>query len=118
MGRDRELEEIRSALRAIAQGAGGIRSIMGEAGLGKSRLVAEELQFVAGSIKWAEGRALSHAAGMSYWMARDLLYDLLKVKPDAPPAKIEMALRKSVAEVAAGKINEIYPYLGRLSTTL
>src|SRR6266550_1258545 len=114
IGRDRELEEIRSALRAIAEGAGGIRAIIGEAGLGKSRLVAEALQFVAGSIKWAEGRALSHAAGMSYWMARDLLCDLLQVKPDAPPGKVEMALRNSVAEITAGKINEIYPYLGRL----
>src|SRR5438874_3180146 len=96
IGRDREFEEIGSALRAVRKGEGGIRAIIGEAGLGKSRLIAEALQLFAADLMWAEGRALSYAAGMSYWMARDVLYGLLKVKADTPPTEIEIALRKSI----------------------
>ena len=115
IGRDRELDEIRSAMADLANGQGGIRAVIGEAGLGKSRLVAEALQEIGSRISWAEGRALSHTAGMSYWMARDLLYNLLRVKSDAPPAKVESVLRQSVAEiVSTGKFDDVYPFLGRM----
>ena len=114
IGRDSELEEIGSALRAVRKGDGGIRAIIGEAGLGKSRLIAEALQLFAADLTWAEGRALSYAAGMSYWMARDVLYGLLKVKADTPPTEIEIALRKSIEKALPKKVADIYPYLGRL----
>jgi class 3 adenylate cyclase len=114
IGRDSELEEIGSALRAVRKGDGGIRAIIGEAGLGKSRLIAEALQLFAADLTWAEGRALSYAAGMSYWMARDVLYGLLKIKADTPPTEIETALRKSIEEALPKKVADIYPYLGRL----
>jgi hypothetical protein len=114
IGRDGELEEIGSALRAVRKGDGGIRAIIGEAGLGKSRLIAEALQLFAADLTWAEGRALSYAAGMSYWMARDVLYGLLKVKADTPPTEIETALRESIEKALPKKVADIYPYLGRL----
>jgi predicted ATPase/class 3 adenylate cyclase len=114
IGRDRELEEIRSGLRAAAEGEGGVRAVTGEAGLGKSRLIAEALHSLPNDARWAEGRALSHTAGMSYWMARDLLYDLLRVKPESRPEMIETALRTSITEVSPGNIDRVYPYLGRL----
>jgi predicted ATPase/class 3 adenylate cyclase len=114
IGRDRELEEIRSGLRAVAEGKGGIRAVTGEAGLGKSRLIAEALHSLPNGARWAEGRALSHTTGMSYWMARDLLYNLLRVKPESPPEMIETALRISITEVSPRNIDRVYPYLGRL----
>jgi class 3 adenylate cyclase len=114
VGRDTEMEEIRSVLHAVRNGKGGICAIVGEAGLGKSRLVAEALQLFATNIAWAEGRALSYAEGMSYWMARDLLHRLLAVKADMPPATIEMALRNSIERVLPENVAEVYPYLARL----
>ena len=41
VGRDKELQEIRLALSELQEGRGSIVAIVGEAGLGKSRLVAE-----------------------------------------------------------------------------
>jgi class 3 adenylate cyclase len=114
IGRDTELEDIRSAVRAVRKGNGGIRAIVGEAGLGKSRLVAEALQSFAADVAWAEGRALSYAAGISYWMARDLLLHLLRVKAETRPAKIEAALRSSVAQMMPETVADVYPYLARL----
>ena len=114
VGRNTELDEIRSALRAVAKGNGGVRAIVGEAGLGKSRLVAEALKSITSAVACAEGRALSHTAGMSYWMARDVLRTLLEIKADTPPEKIARALQSSVEKVLPENVPDVYPYLARL----
>ena len=41
VGRDEELAEVRAALAALARGEGGLLLVTGEAGVGKSRLLAE-----------------------------------------------------------------------------
>ena len=112
IGRQSELAEIQSAFRKLRNGVGSILAIVGEAGLGKSRLIADA--FRSTDIPWAEGRALAYTEGMSYWMARDLLRALLGTDSDPSPEEIEQALRSSIEQIASEKMNEIYPYLGRL----
>jgi class 3 adenylate cyclase len=112
IGRQSELAEIQSAFRKLRNGVGSILAIVGEAGLGKSRLIADA--FCSTDIPWAEGRALAYTEGMSYWMARDLLRTLLGTNTGASPDEIEQALRSSIEQTAPEKMNEIYPYLGRL----
>ena len=112
IGRQSELAEIQSAFHKLRSGVGTILAIVGEAGLGKSRLIADA--FRSTDIPWAEGRALAYTEGMSYWMARDVLRALLGTNTDASPEEIEQALRSSIEQTAPAKMNEIYPYLGRL----
>ena len=112
VGRDSALQEIRSAISNVRQGNGSIVAVVGEAGLGKSRLIAEALQ--AADVAWAEGRALSHTTGMSYWVARDLLRALLGMKSNATPEEIEKALRTNVEQIAPKKHSDLYPYLARM----
>lgn len=114
VGRKAELAEIHSALTAVRRGSGGIVAILGEAGLGKSRLVAEARAPVAATVSWAEGRALSYTAGMSYWLAREILCSLLKVDAEEAPSKIEAALRASLEQKLPGKVDDVYPFLGRV----
>jgi hypothetical protein len=83
VGRDKELQEIRCALADLARGQGSILAMLGEAGLGKSRLIAETPALLPAKITWAEGRALSYTAGMSYWLAREILLSLLGAKAEA-----------------------------------
>jgi predicted ATPase len=61
------------------------------------------------NVKWAEGRALSFTAGMSYWLAREIVLSLLNVKPEAAQSEIAAALQKSL-----NGQSEIYPFLARL----
>ena len=114
VGRDAELEEIRSVLVKLQRGRGSILAIVGEAGLGKSRLVAEARALSPATVSWAEGRALSYCSGMSYWLAREVLRSILDVKADAPRSKMDAALRSSLDQDLREKIVEVYPYLGRL----
>ncbi len=109
VGRDEELEEIRRALADLGDGQGSMLAILGEAGLGKSRLIAETRALLPANVTWAEGRALSFTAGMSYWLAREIVLSLLNVKPEAAQSEIAAALQKSL-----NGQSELYPFLARL----
>jgi class 3 adenylate cyclase len=109
VGRDNELEEIRRALADLRDGQGSILAILAEAGLGKSRLIAEARALLPANVTWAEGRALSFTAGMSYWLAREIVLSLLNVKQEAAQSEVAAALQKSLEGQS-----ELYPFLARL----
>ncbi|PYK67332.1 MAG: hypothetical protein DME45_10395, partial [Verrucomicrobia bacterium] len=109
VGRDEELAEIREALAALGRGQGSTLAILGEAGLGKSRLIAETRALLPAKTTWAEGRALSYTAGMSYWLAREILLSLLGAKAGASQSEIAAALWNSLNGQSA-----FYPFLARL----
>ncbi|HUJ86999.1 MAG TPA: adenylate/guanylate cyclase domain-containing protein [Burkholderiales bacterium] len=76
VGRERELGLLRDRLAALLQGAGSVVVITGEAGLGKSRLVAE-LRALRDAqpdarITWYESRAISYGQSMPYHPWRQL----------------------------------------------
>ena len=57
VGRERELAELTSALDDVLSGQGGLVFIIGEPGIGKTRLAAElRVQALAHGCRWLEGR--------------------------------------------------------------
>ncbi|HEV2097173.1 MAG TPA: AAA family ATPase, partial [Chthoniobacterales bacterium] len=54
VGRDRELAMTGEAVAALGRGEGSVLAIVGEAGLGKSRLLAEVRALSPPNIRWAE----------------------------------------------------------------
>jgi class 3 adenylate cyclase/tetratricopeptide (TPR) repeat protein len=114
VGRDESLDRLRTALQRLSDGQGSVLAVRGEAGVGKSRLVAEARRSKPEGAAWAEGRCLSLTQGVSYAAARLLLYDLAGVRPDAPLARIEAALRTSIETACAADDHRIFPYLARL----
>src|SRR2546421_2645447 len=112
VGRDSELQRIEAALRELERGRGGICAVLGEAGVGKSRLVSEARAPATQKFQWAEGRALSYPAGMSYWLARAILADLLEIESDAAPEKSAAQLKKVLNQQS--KSADLYVYLARL----
>ena len=67
VGRDRDLAALQARLEELATGlAGGVLTIWGEAGIGKSRLVAELHRRAPPTVTWLEGRALSYARNAPY----------------------------------------------------
>ena len=114
VGRRRELETILDAFTRLKDGTGGIVSIVGEAGVGKSRLVSEALTAVNGNLFWAEGRGLSHTTGMSYWMGGSLLRSLLRQNDSATAAEIGEALSKDLQSALPNRFRDVYPYLATL----
>ena len=112
VGRESELEQIQSMVRAVGAGKGGVCAIVGEAGVGKSRLIAEALH--SADIEWAKGRSLAHTEGMSYWMARDLLRSLVGLKADTPADEMRAILQRSIEGTLPESADNVFPYLARL----
>lgn len=76
VGRDAELVKTKMGVENLLRGRGGIISLIGEAGLGKSRLLAEVRNWAMGGespLQWFEGRTLSYGEHISYWTIQDLL---------------------------------------------
>ena len=87
VARDRELERIRAALAEAAAGSGRVLAVVGEPGIGKSRLIHEIAQAVPRP-DWLvlEGRALSYATATPHLAITDLLRDYFRIEArDAAP---------------------------------
>jgi class 3 adenylate cyclase len=110
VARERELTTLLQVARDLRGGRGGIVSIVGEAGLGKSRLVAEWRAAVdAGdlhgtssddatsgeSIRWIEGRCLSYGGSLPYHLGAHILRGMIGVPEDAPEDVMEEALHEA-----------------------
>ena len=111
VGRDSELERIGAALGELERGRGRVCAVLGEAGVGKSRLI-KEARAAAEDFQWVEGRALSYTAGMSYWLARAVLAGLLDIESDAAPEKSAAKLKKLLNQ--QNQSDDLYVYLARL----
>lgn len=128
VGRAREMEKLRSCLLALCSGHGQIVAVMGDAGIGKTRLVEEVRSVVcddaaqqetmpmsATSIRWLEGRALSYGGSLSYWTISQLLLADLGLSDGIPKVKIKVALRQRVRELfGAEGVDRVLPYLAYL----
>ena len=75
IGREREFDDLKDATDDWQSGQGQIISIIGEAGIGKSRLVTELKSYLNESqhTNWFEGRCISIGQPISYWLFLDIL---------------------------------------------
>jgi len=65
VGRDAEIEVLRQSLERAGEGHGQLVAVVGEPGVGKSRLASE---FLAGlEARVVRGRCLSYGKGITYW---------------------------------------------------
>lgn len=113
VGRVRELTTLRNHLYRLMSGQGGAVSIIGEAGLGKSRLVAE-LRSVVREPCWLEGRSLAFQNEEPYFPFRGLLQRHLGLDEQTLPAQACLRLRELVAGILSESGEEAYPYLSYL----
>jgi class 3 adenylate cyclase/predicted ATPase len=76
LGRDTELTAITAAIDALADGRGGVVSLVGDAGMGKTRLLREALTTTEG-ITTLQARAEPYGTATPYRPVRDPLRNLL-----------------------------------------
>jgi hypothetical protein len=69
-----ELAVLKGFLRHVERGHAQVVGVVGEPGIGKSRLLAEfHRQLADGCVTWIEGRCVSYGAVIPYWLLLDLL---------------------------------------------
>ncbi|MCB0159333.1 MAG: AAA family ATPase, partial [Caldilineaceae bacterium] len=125
IGRDAELAVLMDAFAAVQQGAGQAVFVTGDAGVGKSRLVAEFRAALAqagapAGVLWLEGRCLEMSTAAGYWPFRAMLRDYFgwQFEESAPAfaARVEQRLRTQAAAArwAAEQLDEIGAVIGTL----
>ena len=105
VGRSRERDRLRADFADVVAGRTcRLFTLIGSAGIGKSRLVADFLGHVAGQATVARGRALSYGEGITYWPLVEMLIQLGIEPSDAirsSPAETQLSTRALLEQQAA-----------------
>jgi class 3 adenylate cyclase/tetratricopeptide (TPR) repeat protein len=109
VGRDGEFEVLTSRLAALRQGQGAVVALLGEAGLGKSRLIAELRKArdaqADSPVEWFETRAISYGQSMPYYPWRQLGRQIVGGPEDEPATGMRERLHEVVGRLGIGADN-------------
>jgi predicted ATPase len=117
VGREREMQIMREIAMNLQSGRGGILSIIGEAGLGKSRLINE---LHAGALErahhpeftWLESHCLSYTQNVSYSAFIEVMRGALGAFESDSDAERWAKLRRAVDDLLPGDPgDDVLPYL-------
>jgi class 3 adenylate cyclase/tetratricopeptide (TPR) repeat protein len=115
IGRERELAALEQAIVATVEGTGGIVSLVGEAGIGKSRLMSELGALAsAGRSTILEGRSLSMGESLSYHPFIDLLRHWTGIKEEDGEQAALAKLAEAVTPLFPETAGEILPFVATL----
>jgi DNA-binding NtrC family response regulator/tetratricopeptide (TPR) repeat protein len=111
VGRQRELELLRSLLATATRGRGQVVGIVGEAGIGKSRLLFEFRQSLGSQpVTYREGHCVSYGNTIAYLPMLDLLRGNCGITELDSPETIRAKVRVALKEVGMDP-EEGAPYL-------
>lgn len=112
VGRARELGVLSDALERARQGEGAVVSICGEAGVGKSRLLAEARQQVGDTgLQWLECAGLSFGRSISFLPLLQLLRASVGTEEGDDAATVRTRMSALVRELFRETSEEVLPYL-------
>lgn len=116
VGRERELKMLKACMDELSKGKGQLVSVMGEAGLGKSRLVAELRKWVAAErpLQWNEGRALSYQTTTPYAPLIDLFTKLFGLQPEETDAEKYDSVKAGIERIVGRDAQGNAPLLATL----
>ncbi len=115
VGRNIEFSSFIGNIGRLLAGQGSIMSVVGDAGLGKSRLLAEVKKQVTGwNLLWLEGRALSFSKAISYWPFLQIIKHCSGITEEDDEREAWEKLERKVTSLFPGQVAEILPYLASL----
>src|SRR5215203_3039004 len=94
VGRAAEYKLVNDKLNEVREGRGAFVAVIGEAGLGKSRLLAEisESAKSGSQVAWLEGRALSYEQAVTYFPWRQVIRGAIGAKEGEAPEVVREKL--------------------------
>jgi class 3 adenylate cyclase len=117
IGRDTQFARLRDAFAVVRARQGRVASILGEPGIGKSRLLAELRAYVAAadpSAHWIEARCLSYGRTLPYHLVLDLVRSCIGVAATADEPEVRAALEERTKALFGDAWSDPYTYLGHL----
>jgi class 3 adenylate cyclase len=102
VGREHELRLLKDWLHATSQeGRARLISIIGEAGIGKSRLAWEFQKYVDGLaevFRWHQGRSPAYGDGVTFWALGEMVRQRAGIAATDEPLRARNKLRAALAE--------------------
>src|SRR3954471_8806611 len=99
VGRQAELGVISSAFeQAVESGSPRLLTVIGDAGVGKSRLIREFVDSVSARATVVHGRCLSYGEGITFWPLVEIIRAAADIQEDDSPPAARRKLRALVAD--------------------
>jgi class 3 adenylate cyclase len=120
VGRAEQLQRLTSLLDVVAAGRGRAAFIVGEPGIGKSRLLAELRRATLAppsTTRWFEGHCVSYGRNLPYHLLIDLLRSILGFSFSATESEARAALDSALVDVLGAdeaEAEDTAPYLADL----
>ena len=115
VGRDKELYKLEPQVGKVINGEGSVVNIIGEAGIGKSRLVAElKKHEVMKRVTLFEGRAISFGGNLSYYPIIGIFKQWAQIREDDGEAMALGKLESAVARLMPEEFAEVLPFVATL----
>lgn len=115
VGRTKEAELLERQIKKLITGKGSIVNIVGKAGIGKSRLMAEiMIQPDMKNIVLLEGRALSTGHNLSFHPIVDLIKSWAGITEKDPSFDSSEKLKKGIDKIAPDQSDEIFSFMATM----
>jgi len=105
-------KELNTLIDAVQSGAPAL-TIIGQPGLGKSRLLRELRRKLGSRWRWLEVAAMTHRSSATYGVLHDLFDEIIGAPPGADADKVAMALADHLSIHLSQTAEEHGPYLRR-----
>ncbi len=110
VGRQEELRLLLERFERARAGHGQVVVLVGEAGVGKSRLVHELRRQVGAAATWVEGQALSFGRAMAFHPVVDMLKRVFRIDDGDPEAVVIDKVRRAVHRLG-DDLRDVLPFL-------
>jgi tetratricopeptide (TPR) repeat protein len=118
VGRERELELLLDGFERTKSGRGQAFSVMGEAGVGKSRLLYEFRKAVTNEdVTFLEGKCLSYSRGVAYHPVIDILKSNFHIRAEDRDSEIRQKVSRGLNALGVDEASTL-PYILELLSVI
>jgi class 3 adenylate cyclase len=117
VGRDDQLATLVSLLEVARAGRGRVALLIGEPGIGKSRLLAEfrhSIESGGEPARWIEGRCISYGQNLAYHLLADIVRNALDLPESASESEARTLLDSRLSEALGADAPDVAPYLAHM----
>ena len=114
VGREAELAALAAALERVKRGGGGIVGVLGEPGVGKSRLLTEARRMSPREVRWLEGRSPPFGQSIAYFALVEIVKSDIGVRDDDGEDERWKKLERRISALFPDQLPEVLPYLAVL----
>jgi len=114
VGRGPEVARLRVVVHELESGRGQVVLFIGDAGIGKSRLLVELRSMAAEGTTWLEQHCPSYGGELLYWPFAEILRSWLGIQDGEAEIAVRTKARAKLGGLLGPRLPDVLPALGRL----